>query len=132
MRSKKTILLIEDDLAIIDVYKTGLEKTGKFTVETITLGSEAIEKINDINKNKAEKPDLVLLDIILPDINGLQILDDIKNQERTKDLPVFILTNYGSKKFKREGVALKAEKYIIKTECPPSKLSKLIEKRLKK
>jgi CheY-like chemotaxis protein len=128
---KKIILLIEDDLAIIDVYKTGLEKAGKFKVEAITLGSEAIERIKSISENKSKKPDLVLLDIILPDINGIKILESIRNQEKTKDIPVFVLTNYGGKKFKKEGLALNAEEYIIKTDCPPSKLTKLIKKRLK-
>ncbi len=127
---RKKILLIEDDSAIIDVYKTGLESTGKFKVEVITLGNEALEKIKRINEEKDKKPDLVLLDIILPDINGLEILRKIRQGEKTKDLLVFVLTNYGSKEFEREGFKLKVKKYITKTECPPSKLVKLIEEEL--
>jgi len=131
MKSKKLILLIEDDPAIIDVYKTGLEKAGQFKVEAITLGSEAVKKIKDINENKSKKPDLVLLDIILPDIDGIKVLKSIKNQEKTKDIPVFILTNYGGKEIKKQGLAFKVKEYIIKTECPPSKLIKLIKEQLK-
>jgi len=131
MKDKKIILLIEDDSAIIDVYKTGLESTGKFKVEVATLGSKAIEEMKEISQNKKKKPDLILLDIILPDINGIKVLEEIKRREETKDIPVFILTNYGSKDFKKQGIALKAEEYIIKTDCPPSKLTKLIKKRLK-
>jgi len=131
MKSKKLILLIEDDPAIIDVYKTGLEKAGQFKVEAITLGSEAVKKIKDINENKSKKPDLVLLDIILPDIDGIKVLKSIKNQEKTKDIPVFILTNYGGKEIKKQGLVFKVKEYIIKTECPPSKLIKLIKEQLK-
>ena len=131
MRGKKTILLIEDDLPIIDIYRTALEKTGGFKVEAITLGSEAIKMIRGINENKIKKPDLILLDIILPDMNGLQVLEEIRKQKATRDLPVFILTNYGDKELKKVGIALKAERYITKTDCPPTKLVELVKKRLK-
>ncbi len=126
----KTILLIEDDLPIIDVYETAF-KQAKFKVETIILGRDAIKRIKKIKTKKAKKPDLVLLDLILPDMNGIQVLREIRKQKETKDLPVFILTNYGSRELRRMGYELKAEEYIIKTKHTPTLLVKMVEERLK-
>jgi len=126
----KTILLVEDDLPIIDVYETAF-KQAKFKVETIILGRDAIERIKKIKTKKAKKLDLVLLDLILPDMNGIQVLREIRKQKETKDLPVFILTNYGSRELKRMGYELKAEEYIIKTKYSPSRLVKLVKKRIR-
>jgi len=128
----KTILLIEDDEPIIDVYTTALEKTDHFKVEAITLGYKAIERIKKIQQGKAKKPDLVLLDLILPDINGLEVLAEMKKYEETKDIPVFILTNYTSRELERLGYGLKTEKYLTKTEFNISQLVKMVKECLKK
>jgi len=127
---KKTILFVEDDIATIDVYKTALEEAG-FNVEPMLLGEEAVRKIKEIEKGEAKKPDLVLLDLLLPDINGIEVLEEIRKHEKTKDLLVLILTNYSSEELEERGLLLKAEKYILKTDCPPSELVKLIKKELK-
>ncbi len=127
---KKTILFVEDDIATIDVYKTALEEAG-FDVEPMLLGEEAIRKIKEIEQGEAKKPDLVLLDLLLPDINGIEVLEEIRKHKKTKDLLVLIMTNYSSEELEEKGLLLKAEKYLLKTEHPPSKLVKLIKKELK-
>jgi len=128
---KKTILFIEDDLPTIDVYKTALEKAG-FDVDPMLLGEEAIRKIKEIEQGKAKKPDLVLLDLALPDINGIEVLEEIRKQKKTKDMLVFILTNYTNKELEEKGLLLKVERYIIKTDYTPGELVKVIKKELKK
>lgn len=128
---RKTILLIEDDMPIIEIYTTSLEKADNFKVEAITLGQEAIERINKIKEGKAKKPALILLDIILPDMNGLDVLAEMRKHNETKDIPVFILTNYTSQQLEQMGYDLKAEKHLAKTEWPPSRLVPLIKERLK-
>lgn len=128
---KKTILFIEDDLPTIDVYKTALEKAG-FDVDPMLLGEEAIRKIKEIEQGKAKKPDLVLLDLALPDINGIEVLEEIRRQKKTKDMLVFILTNYTNKELEEKGLLLKVERYIIKTDYTPGELVKVIKKELKK
>ncbi len=128
---KKTILFIEDDLPTIDVYKTALEKAG-FDVDPMLLGEEAIRRIKEIEQGKAKKPDLVLLDLALPDINGIEVLEEIRKQKKTKDMLVFILTNYTNKELEEKGLLLKVERYIIKTDYTPGELVKVIKKELKK
>ena len=123
------ILFIEDDLATIDVYKTALEEAG-FEVEPILLGQEAIRRVEEIEKGEAKMPDLVLLDLILPDINGVEILEKIRKQEKTKDILVFILTNLTDKQLEEKELLLKRERYLLKTDYPPSKLVGLIKKEL--
>ncbi len=126
----KTILLIEDDFAIIDVYTIVLE-VADFKVETITLGAKALEKIKEIKKGKAKKPDLLLLDLILPDMNGIDILKAMRKEKETKDIAVFVLTNYTDRELEKIGYDLKSERHLLKTDYTPTQLVKLIKKRLK-
>lgn len=126
---KKKILLVEDDMLTIDVYKTGLELAG-FDVDPIITGEEAINKMEEINENPEIKPDLILLDLVLPDINGIEVLEKIRSFENTKDIKVLILSNYSSKELERKGLLLKSEEYLMKTEHPPSDLAKILKEKL--
>lgn len=127
----KTILLIEDDLATIEIYETVLKKAG-FDVETIKWGEEAIKQVKKMKEGKAKKPDLVLLDLILPDINGIQVLEEMRKYKETEDIPVFILTNYTDVQLEKMGYALKTEKYLLKTDYNPRQLVDIIRGRLRK
>lgn len=126
------ILLIEDDQPTIDVYKTALEKTDNFKVDVITLGKEAIDRVKKIKEGKTKKPDLVLLDLFLSDINGLDVLKEIKSQKETKDIPVYVLTNHSDEELKKKVYELKTKKYILKTDYTSSQLIALIKKELEK
>lgn len=130
MAEKKKILLVEDDLATIDVYKTGLEAAG-FKVEPVGLGQEAVRKIQEAEKGESKKPDLILLDLILPDIEGAEVLKKIRKSPACKETKIFITTNYNNAELEKRGLFLKDEKYILKTDWPPSKLAELIKKELK-
>lgn len=130
MGVKKKILLIEDDVATIDVYRTALEQAG-FDVDPIITGQEAVRFFEEIDKEPKNKPDLVLLDILLPDINGIDVLKKIREFKGAKDLKVFILTNYSNKELKEKGMFLKTEKYLLKSDYKPSELVELIKKELK-
>ena len=121
----KTILLVEDDLPIQDIYKTAFKETD-FKLEVIGLGLEAIKRIKE-----GKKPDIVLLDLVLPDINGIEILEVIRSQEETKDLPVLILTNYTSSQLQEKGYDLNSEKFLLKTDYTPREIVNLVKKRLK-
>jgi len=127
----KKILLIEDEPMHIEIYEDALKKAG-FEVETIDLGYKAIERIKEMKGKKAKKPDLVLVDLVLPDISGLEVLEEMRKYEETKDIPSFILTNYTDREIKEYGLKeLAAEKYIVKIENTPSQIVEIIKKRLK-
>lgn len=121
---KKLIFLVEDDSAIVDIYKLMMEKSG-FTVEVFGLGKEVINAI----KTSSKKPDMVLLDLILPDINGMEVLKEIRHNPATKDIKVFILTNQSDVKID-EGAIVRADKILIKAHVTPSDLVDTISEAL--
>jgi len=73
----KKIILVEDDEAITDIYKTMIEMA-HFDIEVLNSGEKAIGAVKDIVTGERQKPDLIILDLILPDINGLQVFSEIK------------------------------------------------------
>ncbi len=105
---KKKILLIEDDKYIFRAYKDGLERAG-FEVVGAFDGAEGV------NKAKTEKPDIILLDLILPVKNGFEALEEIKMDESIRRVPVLILSNLGQESDVEKGNALGAEDYLIKS-----------------
>ncbi len=111
----KKILLIEDDPFIIDIYMTKLKESG-FSVELAENGKKALEKIEEI------KPDLVILDIVLPQIDGWEVLRKIKSKPEFKDLKVVILSNLGQKEEIEKGMNLGSVKYLIKAHYTPSEV----------
>jgi two-component system, cell cycle response regulator DivK len=128
---KKTILIIEDDIATIDIYKTILEKAD-FEIEVIRWGEEALKKVEKIKNGKAKKPDLVLIDLILPDISGMNVLEEMKKNKQTKDIPAFVLTNYADPKMEKRENSLKGDGYFLKTSYTPRKLVQLVKRKIKK
>ena len=121
---KKKILLVEDDPFLIDIYSTKLKDAG-FEVLVSDEGEEAIGKV------KEENPDLVLLDIVLPEIDGWEILRRIKSDEKLKNLKVIILSNLGQKEEVKKGMELGAVNYLIKAQYTPSQVVEEVKKALK-
>jgi len=120
----KSILLIEDDPFLIDIYTTKLKESG-FGVAVATDGEQAIIKIKEL------KPDLVILDIVLPEVDGWEILRKIKSELKLEDLKVIILSNLGQKEEVEKGINLGAVKYLIKAHYTPSQVVEEIKKVLK-
>jgi len=103
----QNILLVEDDPFLIDIYTTKLKESG-FSVEVANDGEVALRKARE------NKPDLVILDIVLPQIDGWEILRKIKSEPEFKNLKVIILSNLGQKEEVEKGMKLGAIKYLIK------------------
>ncbi|RLF61992.1 MAG: response regulator [Thermoplasmata archaeon] len=120
----KKILLVEDDPFLIDIYTTKLKKSG-FGMTVAKDGDSALRAV------KEEKPDLVLLDIVLPHIDGWEILKKIKNNKELKDVKIIVLSNLGQKQEVEKGLELGAVKYLIKAHYTPSEIVKEVEKILK-
>jgi len=110
---KPKLLIIEDDRPIINLYKEVLPMAG-LEIEILDMGRDAIKKLGEIRQGKAEKPDLILLDLILPDINGIEVLKEAKKYPETKNIKVYVLTNYYRPESNEELTKEGADKILIK------------------
>lgn len=109
------VLLIEDDEFLRDIYKRTLDSEG---IET-----DAYEKGNDgLAAIRNQHYDLVLLDIMLPDTNGLEVIKQLKADGTTKDIPVVFLSNLGQESVIEEGRRLGAKGYLIKSTLNPDQM----------
>ena len=119
MSDKKTILIIEDDYYISELYKAIIEKSG-YTVIVAQDGNEGIEK------SKA-KPDMILLDIMLPFVNGLDVLKKIKENPDLKNIPVVLFSNLGQESIVKKAYDLGAQGYLLKVHVKPQDLTKIVK-----
>lgn len=115
---------MEDDAIINLMYKTKLELDG-FEVLSATDG------LMGLAMAKKEKKDLILLDIIMPQLDGFTVLAELKRDVRTKDVPVVLLTNLGTEEDKERGIKLGAVDYIIKAGLTPAQVSEKVQEYLK-
>ncbi len=123
-KNKKKILVVEDDPMISSMYKTKFEADG-FEVFTADNGATGLELI------KKEEPDIVMLDIILPQLDGFSVLEQIKKDKTTKDIPVIMLTNLSTEEDKEKGKKMGALDYLVKASLTPGQISEKIKKILK-
>lgn len=108
----KSILLVDDDLTLREMYTERLKAEG-FTVETAKDGEEALAKAKDL------MPNIILLDIMMPKINGLDVLKKLKQNSDTKNIPVIVLTALIQDREKMESITRGADDYIVKSEIMP-------------
>jgi len=120
----KTILLVEDDPFVVDIYTKKLKNAG-FLIKTAQDGEEALKKIME------KKPDLLVLDIVLPNIDGWELLDKIKRNEKLRDLKVVVLSNLDQKIDVEKGLEFGIVRYFIKAHYTPSQVVREIKKILK-
>ena len=120
---KAKILIIEDDKFLIKLYSDKLRRAGFEVVEAISADE-------GLNKVFLEKPDLVILDLILPQKSGFEILSEIKLDSETKNIPVVILTNLEQESDVKRGLELGAAAYLIKTDFSISQLPELVKENL--
>ncbi|MFA6919121.1 MAG: response regulator [Patescibacteria group bacterium] len=121
---KRKILLVEDDSMIVEMYKLRFEEEG-FEVTVTEKGSEAIELANSL------KPDIILLDIILPEVDGFNILQSLKSEEKTKSLPILMLTNLAQESDKEKAISMGANDYLVKSQHTPSDVLQKVKEIIK-
>ena len=120
-----TILLIEDDPLLYEMYKM------KFDVSKLNL-LVAHGGYDGLAVAKREKPDLILLDIKMDDLDGFEVLKRLKADPSLQSIPVFLLTNMGEKDNAEKGLKLGAEAYIMKAKVLPSEIVAKVTARLQK
>lgn len=126
---KAKILVVEDDIPLKDMYQTRLEMEGYAVVSAID-GEEALAQA------VAENPNLILLDLMMPKIDGFAVLDILKSTPKISHIPVIILTALEQESNKVKGLAAGADDYLIKSQCMPkdvvAKIKELLAKGKKK
>jgi len=124
-QTKTRILIIEDDVFIMDMYETKFKMAG-FEVLRAENGDKGIKVA------RKEKPDLIVLDIVMPQMDGLEVLKVVKGDSELKDIPVVLLTNLGQRENIEEGLKLGADDYIIKAHFTPDEVVGKVKKVLRK
>lgn len=120
----KKILLVEDDPFLVDIYFSRLKEEG-YKVDVAPDGEKALEKI------KKTKPDLLVLDIILPKMDGWDLLKRMTKEGQIKKIKVIILSNLGEQKEIKKGLDMGVIKYLVKANYTPSEVVEEIKKILK-
>lgn len=120
-RSAVRVLLVEDDFFVRDIYRKKLKDLG-YDVVTAENGLEGMERI------KETIPDIVLLDIFMPYMDGREMLREVRSHDEWKDIPVILLTNFSASEGVRDGFDLGADEYLIKSHFTPSEVLKKIER----
>lgn len=118
------ILIIEDDPYVRKLY----ERIFSFQKHKVMIAADGPEGI-DIAKK--EKPSLILLDIMMPKMNGLEVLAKLKEDPETKSITVLMLSNFGEEKIVKEAISKGAEGVLVKSDFPPDKLIAEVEKHIK-
>ncbi|MDZ7799090.1 MAG: response regulator [Patescibacteria group bacterium] len=121
----KKILIIEDEPTEVFALKKILQEAN-FKTSSASDGEEGLKKI------KQNFPDLVLLDIRIPKINGFDFLQFVKKEDKTKNIPIIMLTNIEDKESIKRALALGASGYFVKAKTSPHELIGTIDKQINK
>lgn len=113
--SPKKVLVIDDEPAVREIYNKEFTNSG-FKVVVAADGEEGLLKAGE------EVPDLILLDVMLPKMSGIDVLKNLKNNHLTKAITVLLLTNLGEETIIKEGFEIGADGYLLKVSYTPSQV----------
>lgn len=118
--TSKKVLVVDDNPDAVNILMTVL-KRGGYTVEIARNGSEALQKINE------ENPELILLDIMMPKMNGFEVCKAVKSDSKTRHITVLMITGKTDTESRAEGLRLGATDYLVKPIHPMEALRKVKE-----
>ena len=107
------ILIIEDDRYISKMYQLKLSLDG-FNVQVAENGKIGLERVKDFG------PDIILTDILMPEMDGFEVIESVKSDQETSKIPILIMSNLGQEDHIQKGLALGALGYIVKSQITPS------------
>ncbi len=119
--NKIAVLLVEDDSFLLGMYATKFELEG-FEVLTAEDGEKGLKAA------KEKRPDIILLDILMPRMNGVEVLEELKKDDTTKGIPVILLTNLNQKEEIERCMSMGANDYLIKAHFMPSEVIEKVKK----
>lgn len=118
---KTKILIVEDDEFLANIYQTKFEIEG-FKVFLAGDGEQGLKMAG------TKEPEIILLDVLLPKLDGFAVLEQLKKNSSTKDIPVILLTNLGQKEDVQKGLKMGAVDYLIKAHFKPSETVDKVKK----
>lgn len=124
-KKKGKILIIEDERLLLDMYENYFKKAG-YEVFIAKNGRPGIEIA------KTEKLDLIITDIVMPDMDGYDVIKEIREDATTKEIPILVFSNLSQQSEINKGLAMGADDYVIKTDLTPVELLAKIEGMLNK
>jgi DNA-binding response OmpR family regulator len=125
VKKKLKILVVEDEAFLLDLYETKLEQEGYEVIK-------ANNGVEGLSLAQLELPRLILLDILMPQVDGYEMLGLLKKGEKTKNIPVIIFSNLSQREEIEKGLELGANDFIIKTSVTPSELVDKVRSFLKR
>ena len=123
--SKVKVAIIEDDIAIVQMYRTKFETEG-YQVQTAGDGAAGLELIEDF------EPDIILLDLMMPNMNGLEMLQQLRAKQAGAKAKVVVLTNMGDTETATRVYNMAADDYIVKAEMTPKQVAERVKELLTK
>lgn len=111
------VFIVEDDRFLLDMYVLKFNERG-FNVSTAFGGLEALDEF----KKPETKPDIVLLDLVMPEVGGFEVLEQVKQLKLIPGALIIILSNLGQKEDIDRGLALGADGYIVKASATPTEV----------
>lgn len=118
------ILIVDDDMILREMYEARL-KEGGYEIVSASDGEEALQKA------ASEKPDVILLDIMMPKVNGIDVMKKLREDEPTANIPVILLTALVREIDKVKEMMREYDAYLIKSEIMPGEVVEKIESALK-
>lgn len=125
----RILLFVEDEPDIVELYKIAFEAEG-FVVESVLNGQDALTKLKQYSQDDVKMPTVMILDILLPDISGMDILNEIRKNHLFDNTPVIMFTNYSSDKIKDEISKISNTSYLLKMETSPAQLVCVVKEML--
>ncbi|MBU2508805.1 MAG: response regulator [Patescibacteria group bacterium] len=123
-KKKSIILVVEDDKFLLKAYESKLSRAG-FQVEKATDGEETMEKL------KVAKPNIILLDLVMPNVDGFEVLAKVHKDPKFKSIPVIVVSNLGQESDVEKAKSLGAAEYLVKSDYSLQQIVDLIKKKLK-
>ncbi len=121
-QENKKVFIVDDDYFLLNMYSLKFKNRG-MEVEVAGSSKEALDKLEN-----GLKPDIIILDIIMPNIDGLTLLEEIRNRDLAGDAAIIMLTNQGLQEDIDRAKALKIDGYIVKATSVPSEVVDEVEK----
>lgn len=125
MENKKIVFIVDDDDFLLDMYSLKFREMG-FEVEAAHKGNLALEKLRG-----GFNPDVMLLDIVMPEMDGFEVLHEIKEEGLAKNTKLIILSNLGQKEDIEKGTELGADDYLVKAYLTPKEVVEKVEALIK-